>query len=238
MRCSELLLAAGLLTAGCTRPAEPPPTPTAPTEVPPSAAPPVEPAPEEPPEALTPRERDRRGDERLFAGRFDEAIADFDARIADEPEVEPYHWRRGIAYYYAGRYAEGAAQFEVHRTVNPADVENAAWHFLCIARSDGAEEARRRLLPVGRDPRPPMGEVYELFAGRSSPAKVLRLAEAAAPRSEDALFFAHLYLGLHAEATGRPDDALHHLREAATTHARPHYMGQVAAVHYRLLSDD
>ena len=42
-------------------------------------------------ETLSPRERNRRGDKMLKAGRFAEAIADFDAYIAARPEVEPYH---------------------------------------------------------------------------------------------------------------------------------------------------
>lgn len=182
---------------------------------------------------LTLRDHDRRGDERLFAGRFDEAIADYDHTLAARPEDEPYHWRRGIAYYYAGRYAEGIAQFDVHRTVNPADVENAAWHFLCKARLDGAEAARAALLPVGRDGRVPMSTVYELFAGRATPEDVL----AAGAGSADGAFFAHLYVGLYHEALGDFERARQHIELAATRHARPHYMGRVARVHAALLED-
>src|SRR5262245_5376743 len=68
---------------------------------------------------------------------FDRAVADFqEARVAESvdgfdnlarlvPSIAPELWQRGIALYYAGRYKECRAQFELHRTVNPNDVENA-----------------------------------------------------------------------------------------------------------------
>ncbi len=184
---------------------------------------------------LSPRQRDRRGDEHLFAGRFDEAIADFDAFLEAEPALEAHHWRRGIAYYYAGRYEEGAAQFVLHRTVNPDDVENAAWHFLCKARATSVDVARAALLPVGPDQRDPMREVYELFAGRGTPEDVLE--GAASSRQQDAVFFAHLYLGLYHEALGQPAEAREHIELAATTHGRAHYMGRVARLHARRMRE-
>lgn len=188
----------------------------------------------DPDRALSPRERDRRGDERLFAGRFDEAIADYDAFLAAEPDYDPYHWRRGIAYYYAGRYADGAAQFERHRLVNSDDVENAAWHFLCRARESDVDTARKELLPVGPDQRVPMMEVYELFAGRSTPELVLERASSSG--QPDALFFAHLYLGLYHDVLGDEERARTHIDLATTTHGRSHYMGRVARVHAAVLS--
>ena len=63
--------------------------------------------------------------------------------------------------------------------MNPADVENAAWHFLCVARQEGAEKARAALLPVGADPRVPMREVYEMFRGRLEPSAVIAAAGSA-----------------------------------------------------------
>jgi len=72
----------------------------------------------------------------------------------------PQLWQRGIALYYAGRYDDCRKQFEAHRTVNPDVVENAAWHFLCVARADSVAAARAALLPVGPDRRVPMHEVY------------------------------------------------------------------------------
>jgi lipoprotein NlpI len=59
--------------------------------------------------------------------------------------------------------------------VNPEDVENAAWHFLCMARGESMEKAKRALLPVGPDSRVPMREIYEMFRGRYTP-EVMRAA--------------------------------------------------------------
>ena len=86
---------------------------------------------------------DRRGDVNLKLGKFAEAVADFDAYLKLKPTEGPYHWRRGIALYYAGKYAEGAKQFESHKAVNPEDVENAVWHFLCVAREKGSRRRGR-----------------------------------------------------------------------------------------------
>lgn len=190
-------------------------------------------------EELSWSELDRRGDEHLKAGRFDEAIADFDAAVALQPGLEAHHWRRGIAHYYAGRYADGAAQFELHRTVNGNDVENAAWHFLCVARMDGVDAARERLLPVAPDSRVPMMEVLEMFAGRSTPIHVLEVAKAAdgTAQSESALFYAYLYVGLYNEVLGRPEEAKAAIDIAATEHTSAYYMGDVARVHAARLAE-
>lgn len=184
-------------------------------------------------ETLSPRERDQRGDERLFVGRFAEAADDFDAYVEAFPESDPYHWRRGIAYYYAERYEEGAAQFVRHRTVNPNDVENAAWHFLCVARYEGLASARAALLPVGPDQRDPMREVYELYAGRATVEDVL--SRASSSPQYDAEFFAHLYLALYFDVLGDLERARYHIRLATTEHARGHYMGRVAQAHADVL---
>jgi Flp pilus assembly protein TadD len=97
------------------------------------------------------------------AGRVAASIDGFDRVIALQPEAAPQLWQRGIALYYAGRFQDCRAQFESHRTVNPNDVENAAWHFLCVARAESPEAAVKKILPVGPDARPPMREIYQLF---------------------------------------------------------------------------
>src|SRR6266851_9162895 len=89
-------------------------------------------------------------------GRIAQAVDGFDRVAKLVPSYAPQLWQRGIALYYAGRYKDCRAQFESHRTVNPADVENAAWHFACAAKADTPEVARAALLPVGPDPRRPM----------------------------------------------------------------------------------
>jgi lipoprotein NlpI len=166
-------------------------------------------------------------------GRLMEAVAGFDRVVRLEPSEAPHLWQRGIALYYVGRYADCRAQFESHRTVNPADVENAAWHFLCVARAENPEKAKAALLPVGPDPRPVMPAVYRMFRGEVTPEQVL----AAAGEPRESQFYAHLYVGLYCEALGKPDCALQHLSAAAHGRYRAvgGYMHMVAGVHVRQL---
>src|SRR5262249_25630903 len=105
---------------------------------------------------LAPAARDRRGAEFFKLGKVKESIEDFDGYLKAHPDQAPEHWRRGIALYYAGRYKEGVEQFETHKTVNPEDVENAAWHYLCKAKAEGVDKARGSLIAVTKDPRVPM----------------------------------------------------------------------------------
>ena len=167
-------------------------------------------------------------------GRFAESAASFDSLAKAVPERAPYLWQRGIALYYAGRYDDCRRQFESHRTVNPDDVENAAWHFLCVARAESPAKAKAALLPVGPDARVPMREVYQLFRGSLAPEQVL----SAAGTEPDAQFFGHLYLGLYFEALGMKERAREHITIAAADRfARGGgYMHMVARVHLRALT--
>jgi lipoprotein NlpI len=162
------------------------------------------------------------------AGRLADAVASFDRLATLEPRYGPYLWQRGIALYYAGRYQECRVQFEAHRMVNPDDVENAAWHFLCAARAESPAAARVRILPVGHDRRTPMREIYQMLLGKMTEAQVM----AAAGRSAEAQFFANLYTGLYLEVTGSP---LGRARIEAAADARfataGGYMHDVARVH-------
>ena len=167
-------------------------------------------------------------------GRFAESAAAFDSLAKAAPARAPYLWQRGIALYYAGRYDDCRRQFESHRTVNPDDVENAAWHFLCVARAESPAKARAALLPVGPDARVPMREVYQMFRGTLTPEQVL----SGAGSQPDAQFYGHLYLGLYFEALGMKDRALEHIKIAAADRFESYggYMHMVARVHLRSLT--
>jgi len=181
--------------------------------------------------AQAPRDLLDRAVDEFEQGRFAASAATFDQVAKAVPAQAPQLWQRGIALYYAGRYTDCRRQFESHRTVNPDDVENAAWHFLCVAREQAPDKARAALLPVGPDPRSPMREVYQLFRGAMTADDVLR----AAGDRLSAQFYAHLYIGLYAEALGRKDLALKHIKEAASDRYAPAggYMHMVAVVHLK-----
>lgn len=172
----------------------------------------------------------RRGELHFQNGRIAECLVDFDRVVQLIPAQAPHHWQRGIACYYAGRYAEGAAQFELHRTVNPEDVENAVWHFLCVARAPGGsvEVARDKLIPIRGDRRVPMKQIHDLYAGKSAPEAVL----AAGTEGGDlGKFYADLYVGLYYEALGKAAESLQHIALAAVNPRANHYMGDVARTH-------
>lgn len=165
------------------------------------------------------------------AGRISESAAGFDKVARMVPDYAPHLWQRGIALYYAGRYKDCREQFEAHRLVNPDDVENAAWHFLCVARLESPEKAKAALLPVGPDSRIPMREVYRMFHGELTPDDVL-----AAGTGPSGQFYAQFYLGLYFEALGDRQRARLHVAKAADDrYALGGYMHMVAKVHLRLL---
>ena len=167
----------------------------------------------------------------FFAAKIPESVAGFDRVAKMVPGEAPELWQRGIALYYANRFKDCRTQFESHRTVNPADVENAAWHFLCVARSETPERARAALLPVGPDDREPMREIYRMFQGTMTTDSVL-VAGNTSPRAR---FYAALYVGLYLEAIGE-GRARFYITQAASDEfaGAGGYMHRVAQVHARV----
>ncbi|MGL4423995.1 MAG: tetratricopeptide repeat protein [Gemmataceae bacterium] len=176
---------------------------------------------------------DRRGDAKLKLGQWKAAVADFDKSLELEPKLAPEHWRRGIALYYLKEYKKGVEQFQTHKTVNPQDVENAVWHYLCNVHVVGAEKARAELIDVTRDRRVPMAEIQKLYAGKLEPADVLKAANAVGPETEagtEARFYADLYVGLWYESAKQAEKAKEHML-AAQKRTISHYMWDVANAH-------
>ena len=177
--------------------------------------------------------------ERFKMGQIPECLQDFDRANELSPELVPYNWQRGIALYYGRRYADGRKQFEAHRAVNANDVENAVWHFLCVARQEGTNAAVKAYMDISGDSRVPMAEIHEMFKGEAPESEVLEAAESApedAREKRQARFYAHLYVGLYDDLLGRPDAAREHLRKAVALSGSRDYMGQVARVHLNRLT--
>jgi lipoprotein NlpI len=176
----------------------------------------------------------RRGGVNFKLGRVAASLADFDKFLELRPKRRAGHWQRGICCYYLGRYEEGARQFAAYQNVDANDVENAVWHYLCLARARGRDKARAALLPPGKDPRIPMAQVYALFKGDAKPADVLaaaRAGKATPAQRRDRLFYAHLYLGLYYDSEGDRRQALEQLTRAVAAYALGPYMWDVARVH-------
>jgi len=164
-------------------------------------------------------------------GSIAAALGDFDRAEHLNPALTPYLWQRGLAYYYADRFADGARQFEVDLTVNGHDVEETVWRYLCQAQVHSAQEARAGLLPVRHDSRAVMGWVYKLCAGECDAETVLAQHRDAGRRER---FYSHLYVGLYFEATRDEERACQHITQAAALQVVDDYMGWVAMVHQRL----
>lgn len=171
----------------------------------------------------------QRGMMQFKLGRIAASIDDFDHAEQITPSLTPYLWQRGLSYYYAERFDDGARQFEVDLQVNPQDVEETVWRHLCQAQRHGSEAAREDLLPVRNDPRPVMATVYDLFAGACDPEALLAVA-----RDRSERFYSQLYAGLYFEAEGEAERARHHISQAAEMQVIDDYMGWLAIVHQRL----
>ena len=175
-----------------------------------------------------------RANARFSQGDIAGAIKDYDQIIALDKSSGPYLWQRGLALYYAGKYKEGREQFESHQKVNSQDVENAAWHFLCVARQKGLATARQKLIKIDGDSRIPMPEVFQLFAGKADDENVI-----AAFKKEDSrtgAYYGYLYLGLYHEAKGDKAKSLGYIRKAIDVN--PYHpeilMGRIADIHLKL----
>ncbi|MFO0918985.1 MAG: tetratricopeptide repeat protein [Planctomycetaceae bacterium] len=159
----------------------------------------------------------QRGDARFFQGKFVEAIADYDKLVELDPKLETSHWRRGIAYFYAGEFDKAARQFEIYHTFDNIDRENGIWRYLSQVKSSGRDKAREGLLKYAKDDREPFPAVYKLFAGETTPQAILdEIAAANIPKEDRAmrLFYAELYIGLNHVVENERDAAQRHLAEA------------------------
>jgi lipoprotein NlpI len=183
----------------------------------------------------------QRGTVQFKTGKIKESIADFDEYIARVPKAKISHWQRGISYYYAGRFEDGRKQFEGYQDFDSNDVENAVWRFMCMARADGIDKARKAILKIGDDRRVPMRQVYDLYKGDLKPEDVLAAAEAGkvtdAQRNSQR-FYAHLYVGIYHDLLNDKKKAFTHLNKAAEEYRIGHYMWDVARIHRDLLAKE
>lgn len=175
-----------------------------------------------------------RAEDDFAAGRMAEAVAGFDRLAALDPLAAPWMWQRGIALFYLGQFEACATQFAAYQGVNPGDLESAVWHVACNARRLTLEQAQKGMFAPGRDNRVMRPEIYEMFAGRLSPAAVVGRAGFIA---DVALFYAHFYAGLFADVSGDDESAFRHLRLAASERFSETggFMNVVAQVHWAQL---
>ena len=176
--------------------------------------------------------------ETLFrTGKIEESVNDFDKVVELQPAFKAENWQRGIALYYVGRFADGVEQFEEHHRVNPDDVENTFWYFLCLAKADSIEAARKKIIPSRGDARAPLMEVYKLVRGEMEPADVEKAIQQFQPGSGQratAEFYGYLYLGLWYDLLGDKTKSIDYLKKSIAANDRG-YMADVAKIHLQSL---
>lgn len=162
-------------------------------------------------------------------GLVAEAAAGFDNMVKLVPLIAPRLWQRGVTLFYAGRYADCQSQWETTVKAYPDDVENAAWHYACVAKLESPAKARAALLTVGTDARVPMREIYAMLRGTGSPDAVLKAA-GATPAGQ---FYAQFYTGLYYDANGDRMRALQAMTAASAARFAEAggYMHSAARVH-------
>jgi lipoprotein NlpI len=186
-----------------------------------------------------------RGDAFFKLGRFAESVADYDKMVERDPALDKSHWRRGIAFFYAGQFDKAARQFEIYNSFDNVDRENGIWRYFSHYKAYGKEKAREGLLKYAKDDREPFPDVYQLFEGKRTPEQILekiKSADLSDDEREMRSFYAHLYIGLNHAVEGRTAEALKHLRKAVQNTwgpkagYGPNYMWHVGRLHYDLLS--
>lgn len=177
---------------------------------------------------------------RFRQGRLAKSLEDFDRLAQQAPARAPELWQRGVALSLAGRHADARQQFEAYHRAHTNDVEAAAWHFLSVARLAGFEAARTNLLAVGGDPRMPMTELWQLYAGRG-PASAVDAAVDGMKNDEEqkatARFYARLYVAMYLDAAGKLTDAQAAAADAARLSAPFDLLGQAARLYADQLRD-
>lgn len=187
----------------------------------------------------------KRGDARFFLGDFPGAVSDYEQMVKLDAELDSSHWRRGIAYFYAQQYPAAAGQFERYHSFDDVDRENGIWRYFSQYKAHGKEKAQAGLLKYKKDDREPFPSVYKLFSEELTGTQVLDAIQAAKLDDENRnqrLFYADLYVGLHADLLGETELARQHLR-AATANPwpeaagyGPRYMWHVGRLHYDRLN--
>ncbi|MBE9006871.1 hypothetical protein IQ259_17805 [Fortiea sp. LEGE XX443] len=173
----------------------------------------------------------RRGMIQFQLAKIDESIQDFDTAEKLDSRLKSYLWQRGLSYYYAERFAEGAQQFEIDLTVNTNDVEETVWRYICMARLVGTNAASKSLLTVKNDPRRVMQFVYDLFARKCTPDEVLKVGQSEGIRGQ---FYSHLYVGLYYESESNLNLAQEYIVNAADKYQIDDYMWYLSKVHKKL----
>ena len=163
---------------------------------------------------------------------FSAAVAEFDRaiRAGGRTHTADACWERGLALYYAGEPEKAREQFDAYHKVDPLDIENGLWRYLCVAARDGTDKAREALPAYERRTRAPFPALLDLYGGRGSIDAVIQEASAGATgaRLDENLFYAHFYVAKHLQA--KKDAAARAHLEKALAKPVDHFMYACAKI--------
>lgn len=175
----------------------------------------------------------RAGEILFLSGQVEESLPCFDRANQLDTTLAPHNWQRGVALGCVGKFAEGAEQFRLHHEVNPDDVENSAWYFLCVAKTKGKAAAEAAIIPSRGDSRQPMMAVLKMLRGTLTPEEVLVAAKAntkEGPERKMAMFYGFLYVGIYYDSIGESEKAVTAL-DQSIAQAGKDYMGRTARIY-------
>ncbi|MEM7475175.1 MAG: hypothetical protein AAF483_09305, partial [Planctomycetota bacterium] len=167
------------------------------------------------------------------AGASKKSVPLFDKVVKLVPASAARNWQRGIALASVGDFKSGAAQFKIHHDVNPDDVENSAWYFLCVAKSQSLEAAKKTVIPSRGDGRQPMMSVLQMLKGEIEPDEVMKAAvknTSGGASRKRAQFYADLYIGLYYDSLNKAKLAEKYLKQSLS-YGDKGYMVDVARVY-------
>ena len=181
----------------------------------------------------------KRGMLHFKLGRLTDSLKDFNKAEELNPQLTPYLWQRGLTYYYLGKYAKAARQFELHLSIQSQDIHNTLWFFLAMAQLEDIYMARDCLLPVGDNIDSYMQNIYLAFAGRYNLNNLIHLNDdfdriKNMPMGDRYhLFYTNFYAGLYCDVIGDKNKSAF-LIDKAINYPIEDYMWYVACTHQSL----
>lgn len=180
----------------------------------------------------------RRGDALFFLRRYKESVAEYEAMVKLNPQLDASHWRLGIACFFADQPQKAAAQFEKYHSFDDVDRENGIWRYLSQYKATDATTAGKELIRYEKDDREPFPAVYRLFDGSLTPEQALAAIsdDLSASERDKRLFYTELYIGMHMVVKKKPAEARKYLALSVsrkwprTAGFGPRYMWHVGRV--------
>ena len=149
-------------------------------------------------------------------GRYDEALAHFEASSRAKPEYVEVRNNLGIEYMRRGRAADAIGQYSVAVRLMPTFVEarhNLAQALVAVGKADEAVQQYREVIRLKPDYAQAHADLGFVLAARNDVTEAISHFETAVRLQPDDER-GHLFLALALAGTGRFEEAMVHAKEA------------------------